>query len=125
MLSIIHISLQSQRPRHVIHLRHVVPIQLQRAKELVEPQTRVSGDLGDADRRAWRLEGRGDNDAGDMVDGDHVDGVVDVRAGIELDAALEHADEEVVGVGGCFVSTWFLGGGMVRYLLPVVESPRT
>lgn len=51
ILSTIHISLQRQRPRHVIHLRHVVPVQLQRAEELVESQTQVSGDLGNADGR--------------------------------------------------------------------------
>lgn len=64
----------------------------------------MAGDLGDVDGSARGLEGGGDDDAGDVVDRDHVDGVVDVGAGVELGAALEHADEEVVGVGGCFVS---------------------
>lgn len=100
MLSIIHISFQRQRPWHVIHLWHVIPVQLQRAEELVEPQTRVAGDLGDTDGCARGLEGGGDDDAGDVIDRDHVNSVVDVRTGVELDAALEHADEEVVGVGG-------------------------
>lgn len=104
MLSIVDILLKRQRPRHVVNLRHVVPVQLQSAQELVEPQARVAGDLSDTDRLAGRLEGAGDGDAGDVVDGDHVDRVVDVGAGRELDATLEHTDEEVVRVGCCSIS---------------------
>lgn len=101
MLTVVDILLQRQRPRDVVNLRHVVPVQLQSAQELVEAQTRVTRNLGNADRLAWWLEGTGDDNAGDMVDRNHVDRVVDVGPGIELDAALEHSDEEVVGVGSC------------------------
>ena len=34
-----------------------------------------------------------------MVDRHHVDGVVDIWSLAELDAALDHADEKIVGIG--------------------------
>lgn len=73
MLTVVDILLQRQRPRDVVNLRHVVPVQLQSAQELVEAQTRVTRNLGNADRLAWWLEGTGDDNAGDMVDRNHVD----------------------------------------------------
>lgn len=101
MLAIIDILLQRQRPRDIIHLRHVVAVQLQSAQELVEAESRVSGHLGDADGCAWWVEGAGDDHPGDMIHRNHVYCVVDVRAGGELDASLDHSDEEVVGVRCC------------------------
>lgn len=67
----------------------------------MEAETGVAGHLGDGERRLRRGEGGGDNDAGDVVDGNGVDCVGDVGAAGELEAAFEHADEEVVGVGYC------------------------
>lgn len=101
MLARVDVLLEQLRPRNVIDLRDVVAVELEGAEELVEAQARVSCDLCDADGRDRGLEGGGDDDAGDVVDGDHVDGVVDVGAGGELDAALDHADEEVVCVCCC------------------------
>lgn len=47
------------------------------------------------------MERGGDYDGGHGVDGGHVDGVCDVRAGGELEAAFEEAEEEVVRDGCC------------------------
>lgn len=101
MLAIIDILLQRQRPRDIVHLRHVIAVQLQSAQELVEAESRVSGHLGDADGRAWWVEGAGDDHPGDMIHRNHVHCVVDVGTGGELDASLDHSDEEVVGVRCC------------------------
>src|SRR4051812_1363210 len=35
----------------------------------------------------------------DMINWNHVDSVVDVRSGLELDATLEHTDQEIIGIG--------------------------
>lgn len=101
VLAIIDILLQRQRPRDIVHLRHVVAVQLQSAQELVEAKARVSRHLGNADRRAWWVEGAGDDHPGDMIHRNHVHCVVDVGTGRELNAALDHSDEEVIGVRCC------------------------
>ena len=100
VLSVIDVLFQRLGPGDIVNLRDVVSVQLESTQELVEPETRVSSDLGDADGSARRLECSGDDHAGNVVHGNHVDGVVDVGAGRQLDASLDHTDEEVVGVGG-------------------------
>ena len=129
MLPIVDILLQRQRPRHIVNLGHVIAVQLQSAQELVEAKSRVSRHLGNADGRAWWVEGAGDDHPGDVVHRNHVDCVVDVGAGGELDAALDHSDEEVVGV--CRCSEWLAYLENKDHIegcvcvLPVPESPRT
>lgn len=101
MLPTVHILLQRLRPRHVVDLRNIIPVQLERTEELVETQAWVACYLGDSDRRDWGSEGSGNYDTGDVVNGNHVDRVVDVRARGKLDATLYHADEEVICVCCC------------------------
>lgn len=49
---------------------------------------------------AWLVESCCNDESCNMVDRNHVDGVSDVRTASNLDTTLEHADEEVIGVGG-------------------------
>lgn len=101
MLAIIDILLQQLGPRHVVYLWDIVPVQLEGAEELVEPEAWVPCNLGYANRGNAGLEGASDDNTGNVVDWDHIDGVVDVRAGRQLNAALDHSDEEVVCVCCC------------------------
>ena len=95
------VFLQRCTPSRVVDFGHIVAVVLECGEVFVEAETGVAGHLGDAEGRLRRAEGRGDDDAGDVVDGDCVDCVGDVGAAGELEAAFEHADEEVVGVGYC------------------------
>lgn len=101
VLPAIHILLQRLRPRHVVDLRNIIPVQLERTEELVETQAWVACYLCDSDRRDGGSEGTGNHDTRDVVNGNHVDRVVDVRARGKLDATLDHANEEVIGVCCC------------------------
>lgn len=98
VLSVVDILLKRLCPRDVVNLGHVVAVQLQCSQELVEPKTWVSSHLCNTNGRAWRLEGTGDDNAGNVIDGDHVDSVVNVRAGRKLNTSLDHTDKEVIGV---------------------------
>lgn len=93
------VLLQQARPRDVINLVDVVAISLEGAQELVEPEPGMAGDMGHAQRFTWRMESGCDDDACNVVDGNHVDVVVNVGACRKLHASLDEADEEVVGVG--------------------------
>ena len=112
VLPAIHILLQRLRPRHVVDLRNIISVQLERTEELVESQAWVACYLCHSDRRDGGPEGTGNYDTGDVVNGNHVDRVVDVRARGQLDATLDHADEEVISVcccvGGKRVSQLFI-----------------
>lgn len=99
VLSVIDVLFQGLGPGDVVNLRDVVSVQLESTQELVEAETRVSSDLGDADGSAGRLECGSDDHTGNVVHRNHVDGVVNVGAGRQLDASLDHTDEEVIGVG--------------------------
>lgn len=58
----------------------------------------MASNLGDTNRLAGRVKGTGNDNSGDVVDRNHVDGVVDVRPSRELDASLDQADEEIIRV---------------------------
>lgn len=98
-LAVINILLQRHRPRDVVDLRHVVSVRLQCPEELVEPQSWVPCDMRHADGLARRMECTGDDHSRNMIDWNHVDSVVDVGTGGQLDTSLDHSDEEVIGVG--------------------------
>lgn len=91
----------------VVHLGNVVAVVAQDREILVHAQAGVRGDVDDVDADvAVAVCGFGrdgvqagcDDDGRDVAYRHGVDGVDDVRAAGQLDAALEHADEEVVGV---------------------------
>lgn len=127
-IAVVDILLERHRPRDIVDLRHIVAVALQRTEELVESEPRVAGNMSDTDGFAWGIECAGDDHSRDMIDRDHVDGVIDIGAGGQLDASLDHSDEEVVGVGGCertLASAKTGGNETVGYLLPVLESPST
>lgn len=92
------VLLEQSPPREVLGLLDAVPVLGERAEELVEPRVRVRRNVVHVELGRGRLEGDGGRDARDVVDGDHVDRVVDVGDVAELDAALDEAHEEVVRV---------------------------
>lgn len=100
MLSVIDVMLQRHLPWDIVDLGYIVSVGLQSTQELVETKSGVSGHLCDTDRRARGLEGTGDDNTSNVVDGHHVDSVVDVGTSRELNASLHHSNEEIVRVGG-------------------------
>lgn len=92
------VLLQGNLPGDVFLGLGTEAIGLQSGKELIHAETRVGGDVRD-DELGSGVDAGGSDDARDVVDGDHVDGVEDVGVFAELNGALEHAHEEVVGVG--------------------------
>lgn len=100
MLAVVDVLFQQLRPRDVVNLRHVVAIQLESAQELVETETGMTGNLRNSNRLTRRLESTGNDNAGNVVNRDHVDRVVDVGAGRKLDTSLDHSDQEVIRVRG-------------------------
>lgn len=94
-----HVCLQRNPPRYVVHLLDLVSERLQGAQELIEPHTLTTRHMGDGQRGSGRTERARDDYAGDVVDRHHVDRVKDIGHLAELGTALDHADEEVVGVG--------------------------
>ncbi|KAL1972846.1 hypothetical protein VTN31DRAFT_6388 [Thermomyces dupontii] len=60
--------------------------------------TWIARDVHDMNPRRERVQCRRDDDARNVIDGHRVDGVDDPWPRAELDAALEHSDEEVVHV---------------------------
>jgi len=84
----------------------VVSVGGERREEIVVSNGGSGGDVSDRDGSEGRLlgggrrEDRGDGgDSSDVVDGNHVDGVVDVGDETELDGSLDESPDEVVGVG--------------------------
>lgn len=63
----------------------------------------MARNMGNRQWTRWRTKRARDDYTGDMVDGHHVDRVLDIGRLAELRAALDHADEKVVGVGYCLV----------------------
>ena len=74
----------------------------------------MARDLRNGQRARRRLQRRGRHQPRDVVDGHLIDGVVDARAGAELDAALGQADQEVVRVGGACL---FIAGDVLWVVL--------
>jgi hypothetical protein len=99
VLAVIDILLEGGRPRHIVDLRNMVSVELESTKELVETQAWVSSNVGNIDSLARGVEGSGNNNTGDMIDWDHIDGVVDVGTGIQLDTTLDHSNKEIISVG--------------------------
>lgn len=100
-----HKGLELALPAVVVDLGHVVAVVAENREVLVHAKARVGCDMDDvnalvdARSASWDgVQGRGDSDGRDVADRHGVDGVDDVRAAGELDAALEHADQEVVVV---------------------------
>lgn len=109
-----HKGLELRLPAVVVDLGHVVAVVTQDREVLVHAEARVRCDVDDVDASivsgggCWHgVQTGGDGDGRDVADGHGVDGVDDVRAAGELDAALEHADEEVVVVANA-------GGGVAE-----------
>lgn len=84
----------------------------------------MSSDVGNASR--GRVEGTCNDNARDMVNGNHVHCVVNVGTAVDLNAAQAESDEEIVVVGNLMGQLVYRmdGVGAVK-LTPVLESPRT
>ena len=72
--------LDSISPLVVWDLRDLVTVRFERGQILVEAQSRMAGKMSDTGRRRWRVERRCSNQPSDVINRDHVDGVVDVRS---------------------------------------------
>ena len=92
------VLLELSPPGEVLGPTNVVAVPSERAEVAVEPGCGARGDVVDAEGFKRGLESRDGGDARDVVDGDHVNRVVDVGDRAELDAALDEAPEEVVRV---------------------------
>ena len=57
--------------------------------------------MRNSDGFTGRIECARNDHSGDVVNGDHVDCVVNVGTSRKLDTSLDHSDKEVVGVGSC------------------------
>jgi hypothetical protein len=97
VLTTVDVLLEGVRPRDVVNLGHIISVELKGTEELIEAQTGVASDMGNTSR--GRVESAGNHDARHMVDRNHVDGVVNVGATVDLNAAEAESDEEVVVVG--------------------------
>ena len=95
-------SLELPPPDEVLAPLCAVPVPRKCPEEVVERWTRRGSDMEHAQRVPGWGQGRERSERatpGDVIDGHHVYGVVDVRDKTELDAALDEAPNEVVGVG--------------------------
>lgn len=91
--------LKSLPPRDVIHLLDVVTVGRKSSEELVHAKTGVASYVGNGKRGLRREDGARNNDASNVINRNHVDGIVDVGHLSELSASLNHTKQEIVGVG--------------------------
>lgn len=92
------VLLQLSTPGEVLGPLDVVSVASEGGEEGVEARGRAGGNVVHDERLEGGLEGSDGRDPRDVVDGDHVDRVVDIGDRAELDTALDESPEEVVRV---------------------------
>ena len=89
-------------PDEVFNLLRGEAVPGERRKHHVERRHRPRGDVQNRHGSVgqWR-DGRKPSAQRDVVDGDHVDGIVDIRDQSQLDAPFDHAPDEIICIGNC------------------------